>query len=110
MPFMHNYQTLFTENYELQLVLPMGATNIKVDVPFKVDDIDYTGKQFGTLDVFGAPKITIKMKNASALLHNKDFEVSYTLESYWIILKAAVMACTVFVFYIFALVYSRVEL
>jgi len=44
MPFMHNYETLFTENYELQLVLPMGAKNIKVNIPFKVDDIDYNGK------------------------------------------------------------------
>jgi hypothetical protein len=107
---MHNYETLFTENYQVQVILPMGATDIQVSIPFEVDEIDYSGKQFNTLDVFGAPKIVIKMRNVSSLLHKKDFEVTYRLESHWILAKPAMMACTVFVFYLFALAYSRVEL
>lgn len=95
---MHNYLSLFSENHTVEVILPMGATEIKVNIPFDIDEIDYSGRSFKTLDVVGAPKIVIKVKNASAHLHNKDFEVSYKLQSYWLIAKPLVMAGTMFVF------------
>ena len=107
---MYNYLDIFSDNHMVEVILPMGATNINVKIPFDVEEIDYTGKSFNTLDFLGALKITIKLKNLSAHLHNKDFEVTYTLESHWLLAKPIVMAGIVFVFYLLALLYNRVDI
>ena len=41
----------------------MGATDVKVDLPIDIDSIDYSGRSYSTLDIFGATKIVIKAKN-----------------------------------------------
>jgi len=35
---MHAYDVLLSENYTLEIVLPLGATDIKVNLPFEVDE------------------------------------------------------------------------
>jgi len=35
--FLHTVEDVMTENYTLKVILPEGATNIKVHLPFAVD-------------------------------------------------------------------------
>jgi len=53
-----------------------------VHVPFEVEEIDYTGKSYGTLEFWPSTKVTIKLKNANSLLNQKDFAVTYKLPSH----------------------------
>ena len=91
-PFYHSYDTLLTEDYTVEVTLPNGAKNIKVSfvylnlvqvhVPFEVDEINYDGKSYGTLEFWPSTKVSIKLKNANSLLNAKDFAVTYTLPSH----------------------------
>lgn len=35
---MHAYDVLLVEDYTLEIVLPLGATDIQVNLPFDVDE------------------------------------------------------------------------
>lgn len=57
--YMHSYDKSLTSDYTVRVILPEGADNIQVDLPFDVDSITID-RYFGTLDFFGRPMITIK--------------------------------------------------
>lgn len=76
-PYYHNYDVLLTEDYTVEVVLPLGATNIKVDLPFDAE-ISTDGVSFNTLDYMGAPVVTIKSKNANSLLEKGDLTITYS--------------------------------
>ena len=61
--YMHAYDQSLTEVYTVKIILPEGATNIKVELPNSLkDNVDSIelGKFFGTLDFWGRPQVTIK--------------------------------------------------
>jgi hypothetical protein len=61
---MHPFDNSLTEDYTFRVILPEGATDIKVHVADEIEaDSIELGKFFGTLDYFGRPTITITKKN-----------------------------------------------
>lgn len=63
--FMHAWDKSLTEDYTVRVILPEGAHNIKLELPFHVTGADITTeKYFGTLDFFGRPALRIHQKNA----------------------------------------------
>ena len=72
--FMHDIEDILAENYTLKVILPEGATNIKVTLPFKVDHQE-TGLHFSTLDYIGRPTLIIKKANVISSLHDDYFQV-----------------------------------
>lgn len=61
---MHPFDNSLTEDYTFRVILPEGATDIKVQIADEIEpDSVELGKFFGTLDYFGRPTITISKKN-----------------------------------------------
>jgi oligosaccharyltransferase complex subunit alpha (ribophorin I) len=56
--FDHDYSEILAENFTLRIILPEGATNVKVHIPFAVDSME-TSSYFSTLDYIGKTLITI---------------------------------------------------
>ena len=65
--YMHSFEDSLTEDYRVRVILPEGATNVRVELPSRLknfyDSIEMD-KYFGTLDYFGRPTVVIKQKNA----------------------------------------------
>ena len=58
--FMHAYDKSLTEDYQVKVILPEGASNVKVELVGVIEpDSIEVGKYFGTLDYFGRPEIII---------------------------------------------------
>jgi len=58
--YMHAWDKSSTEDYTVRVILPEGASNIKLELPFQVTGADVSvGKYFGILDYFGRPEIII---------------------------------------------------
>jgi Ribophorin I len=54
--FMHAFDKSITEDYVVKIILPEGATNIKLELASDINpDSIEMGKYFGTLDYFGRP-------------------------------------------------------
>jgi len=67
--FLHDYKDIVTENYTVKVILPEGATNIKVHVPFKLDS-EERSLHFSTLDYWGRPVVVLRKDNALMGLHD----------------------------------------
>jgi hypothetical protein len=98
-----------TEEYTVNVVLPLGATNIKVDVPVDAE-ITTDGLNFGTLDYYGAPVITVKTKNANSMTSRGDLVVTYTYSPAQLVLKPLYLSSIVFGLLIALIFVSRVPL
>jgi oligosaccharyltransferase complex subunit alpha (ribophorin I) len=62
---MHAWDKSLTEDYTVKVILPEGAHNIKLELPFHVTGAEISmEKYFGTLDFFGRPAIRINKSNA----------------------------------------------
>jgi len=105
---MHEYDKSLSEDYTVRVILPEGATDIKVSLPFEVDDLKI-GRYFGTLDYFGRPEITLKKKDAVHDLYDGVLKVHYTFNnSFDFYLEPVCMFAMVFSCYLVAIIYTRV--
>jgi oligosaccharyltransferase complex subunit alpha (ribophorin I) len=57
--FLHEFDDILAENYTLKVVLPEGAENVKVFIPFQVGSIKHE-LSFSTLDYIGRPTLNIQ--------------------------------------------------
>ena len=106
---MHAYDKSLTEDYQVQVILPEGAKNIKIALvgAIEPESID-TGKYFGTLDYFGRPTIIIKKKNAVHEICDTTLRVTYTFDNARdLYLEPLCVFGMLFSVYLFAIVYSR---
>ena len=79
-------------------------------VPFDVEEIDYSGQSFGTLEFWPSTKISIKLKNANSLLNAKDFAVTYSLPAHQLLVKPLLLIGTLLAFAIAGIVLSRTDI
>ena len=106
--FMHCYDKSLTEDYTVRVILPEGASNIRVSLPFEVDDIKI-GRFYGTLDYFGRPEITIKKKDAIHDLYDNVLKVHYTYNnSVDFYLEPICMWSLIFSCFLVAIIYTRI--
>lgn len=110
LPFYHNYDILLSEKYAVEVTLPMGATNINVDLPFAEAQISTDGKSYSTLDFMAAPVITIQVENANSLLDHGDLTITYELASTMLLMKPLYMSGIVFAILLVVIISSRVDL
>mmetsp|Transcript_13825 Transcript_13825/g.23582 ORF Transcript_13825/g.23582 Transcript_13825/m.23582 type:complete len:155 (-) Transcript_13825:46-510(-) len=109
--FMHAFDKSLNEDYTVRVVLPEGATNIKVELPsicgVSEENISM-GKFFGTLDYFGRPEITITKKNAVHDLCDQLLVVKYHFNnSRDLYIEVFCMFGLLFSLYFTAMVYQR---
>jgi oligosaccharyltransferase complex subunit alpha (ribophorin I) len=82
--FMHGYDKSLTEDYTVKVILPEGASNIRVIMPTGCGITNENlsmGKFFGTLDWFGRPELKIVKKNVVHDLCDDTLRVKYTFDN-----------------------------
>lgn len=121
--FLHNYDVLMTENYTIEFILPYGAKDFKVsfiqmiltliifqiEAPFDIDSQEYD-TSIETLDFFGKPKLIVKKQNVFSYKHDQQIKVHYKFDDRMMLIKPLGLAITVFAFYLFAILSSRLSL
>jgi hypothetical protein len=104
--YLHDYDVLMTENYTLEVTLPYGARDIKMDVPIEIDSYTVESNS-GTLDFFGKPKLVVRKLNVHYSLHNVNFSVTYRYDPKYMLIKPLVFSGVVFMVYLLAIVLQR---
>lgn len=107
--FDHDLSEIVAENFTLKVILPEGAKNIKVHLPFAVDSID-SDLYFSTLDYIGRPLITIKKSNVISHLHKQPFQVSYDFSSQGLLIEPLYVIAMIFTCFLLAILYGRIDL
>mmetsp|Transcript_32690 Transcript_32690/g.23623 ORF Transcript_32690/g.23623 Transcript_32690/m.23623 type:complete len:203 (-) Transcript_32690:62-670(-) len=106
--FMHAYDVLLVEDYTLEIVLPLGATDIQVNLPFDVDE-QYYEEYFSTLDFFGRTKIVIKKENVFSEMHSENFQITYKFDPIMLLSKPLLCSLTFLSFYLISIFLSRID-
>ena len=107
--FDHDLSDILAENYTLKIILPEGATNVKVHIPFEVDSME-TSPYFSTLDYIGKTLITIKKNNVHSQLHKQPFQVSYDFSDQAMFIEPMYVIVFFFACYLAAIFYARIDL
>jgi oligosaccharyltransferase complex subunit alpha (ribophorin I) len=107
--FDHDLADILAENYTLKVILPEGATDIKVHLPFSVDSVDHS-LYFSTLDYIGRPMITMKKDNVHSSLHKQPFQVSYKMSANGLLIEPLFVIAFFFVVFVSCIMYSRMDL
>ncbi len=107
--FDHDFNDILAENYTLRVILPEGATNVKVHLPFPVDSME-TGSYFSTLDYIGKILVTIRKENVHSLLHKQPFQVSYDFSYQAMFIEPAYVIVFFFACFVVAIVSARLDL
>lgn len=107
--FLYNYDVLLAENYTVEIILPYGATDFKIDTLIEYDSF-HVEKSYSTLDFSGTPKLVIKKFNTFDYEHGKKMRVSYRFNQSYMLIKPFVLSLTVFAFYLLAIISNRITL
>lgn len=107
--FLHNYDDILAEDYKVKVILPEGATNIQVHLPFGIDSKEES-LDYSTLDFQGRPVVTLSKKNVISELHGKNFQVTYTYTRQAQALKFFYMIAFLFACLMTPVIMSRVNM
>lgn len=107
--FDHDFNDILAENYTLRVILPEGATNVKVHLPFAVDSME-TGSYFSTLDYIGKTLITIRKQNVHSVLHRQPFQVSYEFSDQAMFIEPMYVIVFFFACFLVAIISARLDL
>lgn len=108
-PYYHNYDVLLTEDYLVEVVLPLGASDINVNLPFDAEITINNSEAFNTLDYMGAPVVRIKSENANSLLEKGDLTITYKYAPIQMFMKPLYMSSIIFAMLIMLIITSRVN-
>lgn len=111
--FMHAYDHSLTEDYTVKVILPEGATDIRVEMPSscEISKSDVTmEKFFGTLDYFGRPTVVISKQNVVHDLCDQALTVKYTFNSSNIYIEIFCISGLLFGVYLAVILYSNLEM
>lgn len=86
----HPYNDIVAENFSLSIVLPEGATDIDLQLPFEVDSVERS-TVYKYLDLRGRTNITLKRRNVMEKYHDKFITVTYKLSAFDIYLKPVIL-------------------
>nr|CCA26469.1 dolichyldiphosphooligosaccharideprotein glycosyltransferase subunit putative [Albugo laibachii Nc14] len=98
------------DSQTLKIILPEGARDAKVDVPFHVDKQSET-RRLTYLDtsLIGRPVLILKKKNLTGK-HNAIFTVTFDFPSKFMLLEPGLLISAFFVFFVFCMIILRCDL
>ena len=74
----HQFEGITAEDFTLKIILPEGASNIHVNLPFEMETT--TRNVYRYLDMRGGrTEIELRAKNIHRQYHNKDITITYRL-------------------------------
>jgi len=97
------------ENHLVRIILPEGARDIKVNLPFTVDSQSTTDKHYTYLDTTGRPVVVLSRKN-TVILHNQFIEVTYSFSQLQMLKEPLLLTGTFFLLLLAVIIYVRIDL
>lgn len=99
---------IVARNFSLSIVLPEGATDIKVNVPYDLETS--TSSTYSYIDLRGGrPTLTLTGQNIVPKAHPSDVTVLYRLETSDLYFKPLVLVAYAFCIFIALMVYFRAQ-
>ncbi|CCI48974.1 unnamed protein product [Albugo candida] len=97
------------DSQTLKIILPEGAQNVKVNVPFQIDDQSET-RRLTYLDtsLIGRPVLILKKKNLTRK-HNAIFTVTFDFPSKFMLLEPGLLISGFFIFFVICMIMFRCE-
>lgn len=99
---------VYVEDYTVKIILPEGAKNAKVEVPFAVDSTE-TDRHYTYLDTTGRTVLVVHKKNV-VREHNQYFQVHYTFSRVSMLQEPLLVAGAFFFFFLTIMFFVRFEL
>jgi oligosaccharyltransferase complex subunit alpha (ribophorin I) len=110
MKFGMPFSALWAEDLTVKVVLPEGARNISVSVPFDVESSQT--RRFTYLDtpfLGGRPVIVLHKQNVVSE-HNLNFQVTYSFHEPLMLVEPLVLAGAAFAFFFMCMIAARLDL
>ena len=103
------FEDVWVEDMEIKVVLPEGATDIKVDVPYPVEQswtrrFTYLDSQFNG----GRPVLTLKAKNIVEE-HDKQVVISYSFQRARMVVEPMLLVGSFFAMFVVASILARIQ-
>lgn len=97
------------DDLTLKIILPEGATNIQLNIPFSVDAVSEASRQtYLDTPVFGRPVVIIDKKNVVAA-HNVPFEVTFDFPQRFMLHEPLLLVSGFMAFFIVCMVLFRLD-
>jgi oligosaccharyltransferase complex subunit alpha (ribophorin I) len=97
-----------TEEYELVVTLPEGASDIQVHAPFALDS-DAPSLKFTYLDTVGRPVVRVRKHNV-VYDHDQYVQVTYRFSQQYMLHEPLLLCVVFFCLLLAVIVYSRINL
>ena len=100
------YSDLLARNYTVEVILPEGADDIKVNLNTYGKYTIVKNKFFGCLDLFGRNSVIINMRNVYDI-HKVYFQIRYKYSNALLFVKPVILMVYFFLIFIALILYSR---
>jgi len=98
---------ILTNELEVRVILPEGATDIQVHTPFDVEHLK-TSSRLTYLDYFGRPVVSFRKSNVVSE-HNQNFQVTYRAASGHMLQEPLLLIIGYFVLFLTTMVLVRLD-
>ncbi|DAZ95504.1 TPA: hypothetical protein N0F65_001843, partial [Lagenidium giganteum] len=110
MDFSTSVEGAAVDDLTVKVILPEGATNARVNLPFAVDSQSSTSRQtYLDTPLVGRPVLVIKKKNVIAQ-HNVPFEVTFEFPQSFMLHEPLLLVSGFLAFFLFCMVLFRLDL
>lgn len=103
----HIYDDMVVDELQLKIILPEGAKNIELKVPF---DVERKGDEthFTYLDTLGRPVVVLN-KNSLVEQHIQDFELHYTFHKFLLLQEPLLLVGAFYLLFLVIIIYVRLD-
>ncbi|KAI8335166.1 Ribophorin I [Chlamydoabsidia padenii] len=103
--FVENTKSMVIDHARVRIVLPEGATDVRVHTPIQLDSIKHS-KHFTNFDSTGRYQIILEKKNV-VYEHQKPIQITYNYPTYRLLQKPLVVTLSLFSLFTFSIIISR---
>lgn len=98
------------DDLTVKIVLPEGATNVQVNVPFSLDSISETTRQtYLDTPAIGRHVVILEKKNVVAA-HNVPFEVTFDFPAYYMMHEPLLLVSAFLAVFVICMLLSRLDI
>ncbi len=103
-PLAYHFEGVHADDFEIRIVLPEGATDIRVNVPIEMEHSTEKGYHF--LDMRGGrTEVILTKQNLHPNIHTQDVTVTYRLSETDLLVKPLILVAYALVFYLLVGIY-----
>uniref|UniRef100_A0AAV1T1P8 Dolichyl-diphosphooligosaccharide--protein glycosyltransferase subunit 1 n=1 Tax=Peronospora matthiolae TaxID=2874970 RepID=A0AAV1T1P8_9STRA len=107
--FSTSLQGASVDDLTVKVILPEGATNVQINVPFSVDRTSETTRQtYLDTPAIGRPVLILDKKNVVAA-HNVPFEVTFDFPQYFMMHEPLLLVSAFLVFFLVCMLLFRLD-